>query len=212
MKQKKRAENFFTIEERDRITAAVVKAEQETAGEVATMVVDASDSYREAEILGAVLVAGAVSVMVAIVFKYITIWSYIPMVVVLFFPFLYLFRVRPDLKLPLIGRARLEEAVRERALRAFYEKGLYKTRDETGILIFISLLEHKVWIIGDRGINEKIEPDHWRHLASQVAQGMRTGSGCDMLCTVIEECGIILARHFPRRNDDINELSDRPYL
>jgi putative membrane protein len=204
----KRAEEFFTPEERERIRAAVAEAERSTSGEIATMVVDASDSYREAEILGAVLLSGLLSVVVAVAVHHVTIWSYIPLVVLLYFPSWYLFRVVPRLKLPFAGSLRVAEAVRERAVRAFYEKGLYRTRHETGILIFISLIEHKVWILGDRGINERIDSHFWQNLASRLTQGLREGKSCEALCSVISGCGAELSRHFPRRADDLNELRD----
>jgi putative membrane protein len=93
-------------------------------------------------------------------------------------------------------------------VRAFYEKGLYRTRHETGILIFISLIEHKVWILGDRGINERIDSHFWQNLASRLTQGLREGKSCEALCCVISGCGAELSRHFPRRADDLNELRD----
>lgn len=204
----KKAEEFFTPEERGRVRAAVAEAEGSTSGEIATMVVDASDSYREAEILGAVLLSGLLSVVAAVASHHVTIWSYIPLVVLLYFPSWYLFRLVPRLKLPFAGRRRVAEAVRERAVRAFYEKGLYRTRHETGILIFISLLEHKVWILGDRGINERIDPHFWQNLASRLSQGLKEGRTCEALCTVIAGCGAELSRQFPRRADDVNELRD----
>ncbi|QSV44894.1 TPM domain-containing protein [Geobacter benzoatilyticus] len=203
-----KADDFFTPGERERIRAAVAESERGTSGEIATMVVDASDSYREADILGAMLLSGLLSVIVAVAVHHVTIWSYIPLVVLFYFPCRYLFRLVPRLKLPFAGRLRLAETVRERAVRAFYEKGLYRTRGETGILIFISLLEHKVWILGDRGINEKISPDFWRKLASELADGLRQGRACDALVAVISACGVELAAHFPPRPDDVNELRD----
>lgn len=204
----KSAEEFFTLQERERIRAAVTEAEGSTSGEIATMVVDASDSYREAEILGAVLLAGLLAVILAVAIHHVTLWSYIPLVVLLYFPSGYLFRFMPRLKLPFVGRGRIAEAVRERAVRAFYEKGLYRTRQETGILVFISLLEHKVWILGDRGINERIDPRFWQELAARLAQGLREGRACEALCSVVSGCGAELSRHFPRRADDLNELRD----
>ena len=204
----KRAEEFFTPEERERVRAAVAKAEGSTSGEIVTMAVDASDSYREAEILGAVLLSGLLSVIIAVAIHHVTIWSYIPLVMLFYFPSWYLFRHVQRLKLPFAGRRRVAEAVRERAVRAFYEKGLYRTREETGILIFMSLLERKVWILGDRGINERIDSRFWQDLAAQLARGLREESACEALCTVVAGCGAELARHFPRRADDLNELRD----
>lgn len=200
--------HFFSAEEKEAIRRAVADAETRSSGEIAVMVVQESDRYREAEELGALLLAGLVAVIAAVVLHHVTIWIYIPMVCLLFFPALFLFRRLPRLKLSFAGPRRQAEAVRERALIAFYEKGLYRTAEETGIIIFISLLERKVWILGDRGINLKIPPGFWQSLADQLAAGIRSGHAAQALCQVIAGCGSELARHFPRRSDDRNELPD----
>lgn len=198
--------DFFTAAEKGRILQAVADAESKSSGEIAIMVVPESDRYREAEQLGALLVAGLVAVVVCILLHHATIWTFIPLVCLLYFAAFWLLRRFPRLKISFVGPLRRAEAVRSRALIGFYENGLYRTEGETGILIFISLLEHKVWILGDRGINEKIPPGFWDTAAHQLATGIKAGKGADALCAVIEGCGGELARHFPRRHDDINEL------
>lgn len=228
----KRASDFFSDEEKQKINKAVKTAEAKTSGEIATMVVKASDSYREAETLGAVLTAGLLAFIVEVLLEYYavsirnndwnsiqfpgvefllyggSIWTFIPMVFGVFLPVRYLFRSYPALKLPFAGKKRIEEAVRERAVRAFFEKRLYKTRDETGILIFISLLERKVWILGDRGVNNKLPHSAWQGLVKDLTRGIRESKACEALCNVIFLIGIELQRHFPRRSDDVNELGD----
>ena len=87
--------------------------------------------------------------------------------------------------------------MRERCVHAFYEKGLHRTSGETGVLIFISVLERKVWIIGDRGINERIAPETWHELVRELTTGIREGRACTALCCVIGRCGAILTEHFP---------------
>lgn len=224
--------NYFNEDENARIRVAVEAAEAGTSGEIVAMVVHRSDSYREAEILGAVLSSALLALLAEVAFQLlslwfatsgwghggrlqaelvlygVSVWTYVPLAFLLFFPLRQLFRRFESLKLAFVGRARIEEAVRERALRAFYEKGLYRTRDETGILIFLSLLEHKVWILGDRGINSRIPHQEWQHLAGELARGMREARACEALCSVIAACGEELARHFPRKHDDTNELAD----
>jgi putative membrane protein len=199
---------FFTQDERERIRQAVADAERSTSGEIVTMVVERSDSYREAETLGAVLCAALVALVVAVAWHHVTVWSYLPLVCVLFFPARWLIFRFPSLQRPFIGRARLHQAVQERAVRAFYEKGLYRTRHETGILILISLFERKVWILGDRGINSRIPPESWRDLARTLAEGLREGRACEALCSVIAACGTELSRHFPPEDGEHNELPD----
>ncbi len=228
----KQAGHFFSEEEKEKISAAVKAAEANTSGEIATMVVDRSNSYREAETLGAILLSGLLSFIIEVLLEYIavsnwnndwnnlkfsgtdfllyggSIWTFIPMVFLFFLPVRYFFKRCPVFKLSFAGKRRIDEAVRERAVRAFYEKGLYKTRDENGILVFISLLERKVWILGDRGINKKIPHDAWKGLVRELTQGIREGRACENLCSVISRIGTELGRHFPLESDDVNELSD----
>ncbi|HXT54624.1 MAG TPA: hypothetical protein VN826_08980, partial [Candidatus Eisenbacteria bacterium] len=82
-------------------------------------------------------------------------------------------------------------------------------RDHTGILILISLLEHRVEVLADRGINAKVEPATWQEISKIVADGLKANQACEAVCKAISRCGEILAAHFPRRSDDRNELPDR---
>jgi putative membrane protein len=203
-----KAEDFFTPEEQERIRLAVAAAERGTSGEIATMVVPRSDSYREAVTLAAVLGAATVALVIAVISQHVTIWSYLPLTILLFFPLQLLVRRVPPLQRPFITASRLNEAVKERAVRAFYEKGLHKTKNSTGILVFISLFERKVWILGDCGINAKIPADSWLELVRTLTAGLKNGRAGEALCEVVIRCGDELARHFPRESDDRNELQD----
>jgi putative membrane protein len=77
------------------------------------------------------------------------------------------------------------------------------------VLIFISLLERKVWILGDRGINAKMGHNAWKGLVSELTQGIKENRAADALCTVIIKLGDTLAEHFPKKDDDTNELPDK---
>lgn len=199
---------MFNDREREEIRRAVEAAEATTSGEIVTMVVPESDRYREAEVLGGVLLAGLIALLIGTLLQHITVWFFVPTLFILFFPCHILFIKVPGLKRSLLTRSRLESAVRERCVHAFYEKGLHRTRNATGVLIFISELERKVWIIGDRGINEKIAIETWHELASELSAGIREGRACAALCNTIGKCGASLAEHFPRKEDDRNELPD----
>lgn len=208
MKPDKTAD-FFSRKELDAIKAAVAAAEADTSGQIAPMIVAESDSYREAQLLGVLFFSGLLALIVALAIHHVTIWTYIPLVIVLSLPCYYFFNRFPRLKILFVDRKRLNEAVRERAIRAFYEKGLYRTRHETGVLLFISLLEHKVWILGDRGIDAKIPPESWQGLANSLAIGISQGKACESLCATIRSCGQELTRHFPQTpGTGINELPD----
>ena len=203
-----RAQTFFFDSEKMRIRESVRAVEKGTSGEIATMVVDQSDGYLEAEVLGGMLASGLVAMIISVALQHVTIWTFVPIVCVLYFPARFLLIRFPSLKVPFVNKKRMMRAVQERAVRAFYERGLYRTREENGILIFISILERKVWILGDRGINLRIPHETWQAHADEISQGIREGRPCDALCAVIENCGRVLVEHFPRKEDDTNELTD----
>jgi len=203
-----KANTFFTAGEKERIRESVRAVEKGTSGEIATMVVDQSDGYLEAEVLGGLLVAGLAALIISVALQHVTIWTFVPIVSVLYLPARFLCIRFPRLKIPFVNKKRMMHAVQERALRAFYEKGLYRTRDENGILIFISILERKVWILGDRGVNLRIPHETWQAHANEISVGIREGRPCNARCAVIERCGRVLVEHFPRKEDDTNELPD----
>lgn len=205
---KTKARSFFSKDEREQIRQAVEAAEKKTMGEIAVMLVDESDRYREAQLLGAFFFSGLVALAISLALRYHTVWFYIPVAIVLFVPFFFLFRRVPALKLPFLSEARVDQTVRQRAVLGFYEKGVNRTEEQTGILIFISLLEREVWFLGDEGINAKIAPEAWTSLAQDLARGIKEGRAGDALRTAIEKCGAELARHFPGRAGQKNELSD----
>ena len=208
MKQKVKAEKFFKSEELERITKTIHEVESHTIGEVAVMVVDSSDDYIEAEILGGIFLASLLSLVMTTLNFHSSVWAYISLSFILFFPSKYLFEKIPVLKTAFMGVKRKETAVMQRALRAFYEKGLYKTKKNTGVLFFMSLLERKVWVLADKGIYEKIEQETLNRYSKMVSQGIKDGRACDALCEAIRESGELLARYFPITHDDTDELSD----
>ncbi|MBI5633798.1 MAG: hypothetical protein HZA15_10005 [Nitrospirae bacterium] len=206
---KNKAETFFSEDEKKKVEETVHGVECCTIGEVAVMVVSSSDEYREATVLGSVLLGSGISLVVSEAFLNASL-NYFILLSFLFFPLMWvLFKYMPALKTAFVGRQRLEEAVRERALRAFYEKGLYKTKANTGVLFFISLLEHKVWVLADKGIYEKVDQQTLNSFALSVSRGIKESRGCDALCSSIAEAGKILAKHFPLTAGDTNELPNQ---
>jgi putative membrane protein len=203
-----KAERFFTAEEKERLQAVTQDVESRTIGEIVVMVVDRSNPYIEAEILGGIFVGSFFSLIMTLLFFHASIWSYIPLTFVFFFPSRYLFQRINPLKKLLVGIRRREEAVRLRAERAFFEKGLYKTRKNTGVLFFLSLLERKVWVLADKGIYEKMDQETLNRYASEVSRGVKEGRAFDALSKAIQEIGAILSRHFPVTPGDTDELSN----
>ena len=203
-----KADKFFTVEEKERLKAAVHGVESRTIGEIVVMVVDRSDHYIEAEVLGGILFGSLLSLIVAFLYLHSSLWSYVPLSFLLFFPCRFLFQKIDVMKRPLIGIKRREESVRLRAERAFFEKGLYKTKKYTGVLFFLSLFERKVWVLADKGIYAKMDQETLNRFANEVSRGIREGRACEALSQAIQEIGILLSKHFPVTPDDTDELPD----
>ena len=98
MKKKVKAEKFFKREELERITKTIHEVESHTIGEVAVMVVDSSDHYVEAEILGGIFLASLLSLVMTTLNFHSSVWAYISLSFILFFPSKFLFEKIPVLK------------------------------------------------------------------------------------------------------------------
>ncbi|HOJ42962.1 MAG TPA: TPM domain-containing protein, partial [Syntrophorhabdaceae bacterium] len=151
---------------------------------------------------------GFIALIITVYALHSSLWLHIPTVFILCFPLKGLFRFLPAMKLPFVSTKRMEKKAMERAIRGFYEKGLYKTRQHTGVLFFISIFERKVWIIADKGIYSKIAQGELNRFAEEISNGIKAGRACDALCVAISEIGKILERHFPTSKNDVNELTD----
>ncbi len=204
-----RAHAFFTEVEKKKVEATVRDVESRTIGEVVVMVVDSSDPYPEAEVIGGIVGGGFVSLILTVLFFHSSVLVFLPLSFLLFFPAHLLMRGDHRWKALLLGAERKEHAVRERAEQAFFEKGLHKTKENTGVLFFLSLLERKVWILADTGIYQKIGQETLDRYAKTVSQGVRDGRACDALCEAIEGVGQLLSKHFPMKAGDIDELPDQ---
>jgi putative membrane protein len=203
-----RADTFFSNEERGAIEGVVRDAESHTVGEIAVMVVDASDEYLHADTIGGILFSGALSFFGAVAFFDSGLVPFIVLTALIFFPCRLFVRSFPVIKTEFISPRKKKSAVRIRALRAFYEKGLYRTQAQTGVLFFLSLMERTVWVLADKGIYVKIRQEQLDRFAATVSRGVRNGRAAQALCEAITEAGTLLSEHFPVTPGDKNELSD----
>ena len=202
----KSAADFFTTEEKQRIEAAVKSAETKTSGEIVPMIIASSYSYPRAELIGGGTLALATGLTISWAFGGESIWWFLPVFIVAFFIFHQLIRNWPGLKRKLIHPDELTAEVKEKALVSFLEQGLHETRDRTGILILISLFEHRVQVLADSGINEKVPEHTWEEIVEIIIKGLKTGTTCEATCHAIERCGELLHEYPPLEGENIDEL------
>lgn len=206
----------FSDQDLQRIRAAVQAAERKTRGEIVPMVVPASARYREAAfrtglILGLLTLAGLVTAE-----AYWLPWGWhagnagwLLLAVLLAYGIGQWLGACPSVVRLVTSRERMAFKVRRRAELAFYEHGLHKTQEGTGILIMVSLLERRVQVLADRAINERVPPGTWDALTQELIQGIKDGRPTEALCQAIARCGDLLADYFPARpGDNPDELGD----
>lgn len=191
----------FTDADLERVRLAVTEAERQTSGEIVPYVVPQSDTYDVAVWRGA---AGAALLALAVAFIVMQLhdgwgmaWLYAgwgPTVLALVAGTLgaVLAAYVPALKRWLTGSDRLDQTVHRRAMQAFVEEEVFKTRDRTGILLFVSLLEHRIEVLGDEGINRYVQPDQWADVVLRIRQGIREGKPTEGLVEAIDLCGCLL--------------------
>ncbi len=93
-------------------------------------------------------------------------------------------------------------------LKDFEKLGMAGTKDKTGILIFILFEEKYFDVLADEGIYEKIPDEVWNTLEAKLKDEFANGYFFKGIMHIIERVGEVLAKEFPRKADDVNELPD----
>ena len=101
------------------------------------------------------------------------------------------------------------KTVSELAKREFVRLGIGKTRDKTGILIYLLLEERQFFILADTAINKKVDEYTWHFIKDGMQEFFIKGMFSKGILYGVEETGKVLAEHFPVKPDDKNEISDR---
>ena len=186
------------------IEAAVKAAEQRTRGEIVVAVVRRSDRYtapRMAFAIGTGLF-GAVAALVLELPSWAVAAAW-PLAGVLGF----LCTLAPALARAVIPADDVDDEVLESAKAAFLDHGVHRTADRAGVLVYLSLLEHRVILLADTGIHAVVGEEAWKVHVSRIVESMRTGHP-DALAAVVSDIGAVLAQHFPAVAGDTNELPD----
>jgi len=205
---KSSAEKFLTKQEQEQIIQTVQEVEKTTSGEIVPMVVSASYNYPRAELAGALTLGLITAVPATLALVQNDMWTFMGLFALAFLLFHFLIKKLPGLKLLFITAREMAEEVEEAATLAFYRHNLHLTRDRTGILIFISVFERKVWVLADQGINQKVPPRTWEEIVAIITKGIKEQKAADAVCQAIRRCGRLIEEHFPRKADDTDELAN----
>ena len=205
----------FSRDDLAAIDLAVREAEARSPGEIVPYAVDRSDPYAEgtwtAATLGALLGALAAALLSATLDPWgldLPLWVAAPPGVGATLAYLVAV-LWPALRVRLVPAHTAEHRVHQRATAAFVEQEVFRTRARTGILLFLSLLERRVVVLADAGINARVSQAEWDAVAAGIVAGMRRGEPGPAVAAAIRRCGELLALPgFRRPPDDQDELPD----
>jgi putative membrane protein len=218
---------YLTADDHRRVSDAVAAAESRTAGEIVTVVADRSDGYSDVAFAWAALasftalavfglfpdlvlgkiewLAGGwnhdwtdrellgIATALAIV-KFLGVWA------ILNWQPLRFWLIPPPIK---TARAL------GRAVDLFKVGAERRTHGRTGILIYLSMREHRAEIVADEAIASQVVPETWGEAMAAMLAHIKEGRCADGMIAAVEKVGVVLAEHFPRAEDDQNELPDR---
>jgi len=214
-------DRFFSGEDLAEIERRVREAERATGGEIVVYAVDASDDYPEAAWTAAAAGAALLPLAAAAVHRgaglwggtghwtgHWLLWMVLPALLGAILGWLAA-TFLPGLRRRLAREADLARRTELRAASAFVSEEVFATRDRTGVLLFVSLLEHRVVVLADAGIHARVPPGSWEAIVDGIVAGIRAGEHGRAVAEGVERCGRLLAEHgVHRRPDDRDELAD----
>ena len=203
-------DKYFSQPDFDAIEAAVKKAESHTSGEIIIDISSHSRHWNSLRLTQSFIIALAFALAALYLTRVddwgvyysstqATLWGAIGFAIGYFAWGRFLLREKSRRKV-----------VWNRALGLFHQ--ITPTRGLTGVLIFVSLQEKQAAIVADKGIASKVSENYWHGPHTMIVRAMTQGKHAEGIIEAVETIAVELARHFPRKEDDINELPDKPNI
>jgi putative membrane protein len=216
----------LTADDHKQVSAAIAAAEMKSDGEIIAICADQSDAYHDVGLHWAVLAMVAVLALftampqkLAAIYDWVQGWSAEPttrelltlllfLALVKFLAVLFLLKWRP-LRMRLTPGPTKTRRVRRRAIMLFKTGAERRTVGRTGILIYLSMAEHRAEIVGDEAITKVTTPDTWGEAMTALLTHVKAGKPGDGIVAAVEIIGGVLAEHFPKSSEDSNEIPDK---
>ncbi|WP_430415147.1 TPM domain-containing protein [Parasphingorhabdus sp.] len=217
--------NQFTPEDHIIVTSAVSQAEKSTDGEIVTIVTETSDHYGDIAWAISGLVA-LTALLVVSLFPEIYLrmidwfaggwtgitalpyWALFVIAALKFFGTRLILIWKPLLFL-LIPPPIKNSRVRSRATSLFRVSTDHRTVGRTGILLYLSMREHRAEIVADAAIVDKVAPEIWGDAMVALIDLVRDRKPGEGMAEAVKQMGVVLSEHFPKSDNNPNELPDR---
>ena len=218
---------YLSAADHAKVSAAVAAAELETSGEIVTVLADRSDGYTDVALLWAVALAfTAMSLFALFPAPFTDLWDQlaggwshewttgelasmtIGLGLLTFLASWALLSWDP-LHFFLIPSPVRTARVHDRAVAHFKVGAERRTHGRTGVLLYLSMREHRAEIVADEPIAELVSAEVWGEAMADMLAEIKRGRIAEGLDAGIRDVGAVLAEHFPRGEHDENELPDR---
>jgi putative membrane protein len=206
------AKKTMTPEEHARVAEAVRRAEANTSGEIFCVLARASDGYFFPSAFFVTIAVLAVGLAVAILLDHwwftIGLPEFAALELLGVLAALLVLWAFPALRIHYVPHPVRRRRAHNNAVRQFLARNIHLTDERTGVLLFLSVEERYAEVIADSGINARVEQRDWDRIIDLLVSHAGKDRLADGFCEAVQEVGALLARHFPPRADDRNELDD----
>ena len=216
----------LSADDHAKVSAAIAAAEATSDGEIIAITADQSDAYHDVGLHYAVLVLFLVLAFFAIWPQQLEFWWTLLMgwtaepsmrqlltlllgiALLKFLAVLFIMKWR-TLRLLLTPGSTKTRRVRRRAVMLFKTGAERRTIGRTGILIYLSMGEHRAEIVGDEAITAVTTPETWGEAMAALLKDVKAGRPGDGIVAAVGLIGAVLAEHFPKSSEDSNESPDK---
>jgi putative membrane protein len=199
---------FLTDSTKATLLEAVRSVESGSRAECVIVVRPRSAPYPEAALLGALIgVFAALALMLYAPWPFGLAWFLADPALVGLVAGILVHRSHLLTRLLTTSRAR-EAAVRADSRVAFVERGVTATRERTGLLLYVSLLERRAEVVPDRGILDAVDASAWAEAAGAIEDAVSSGLDGAAVAERLQALGRLLAAALPAGPDGVNELPD----
>jgi putative membrane protein len=213
--------------DRERISKAITAAEAASDGEIVAVTTPLSDSYHDVALHWALVPLFAVLAWAAWRPTALEWWyrflfggwqpdpsmgellTLLLVFAALKFTIVLLILKWMPLRLALTPAATKHRRVRRRAVTIFKAAAERRTENRAGILIYLSMGEHRAEIVADEAITRVTTPETWGEAMATLLADVREGRPGEGICAAIEQIGTVLAEHFPKTATNPNEIPDK---
>lgn len=202
--------DFFQTQARSEVRGAIEAVEAQTSAELVVAVRARSSAYRAVDWAAGTVAAFAM--LLALLFHpapFAVEWMPVE-VAIAFAAAAFLASSFWSFKRLVLRESVLRESSWRAACTAFHEKGITRTSGRNGVLVFVSMLERRVEVVTDLGIDVNALGTGWNTSLEALRSAVRNGPDLPKFVLALKSLGPILAAPMPRAADDVNELPDEP--